>query len=93
VTLVDDVPVLWQFDEPQSEDQEVRHLELGEIIHMGAAGPKVTDSTGHCNQYRGFVAAISEAREPAISGSEGRRAVALIRAIYRSSQENRIVQL
>jgi len=93
VTLVDDVPTLWQFDEERAEDENIRALAQQSRIGGGASDPRAIGVEGHRAQYEDFVAAIREKRRPAISGEEGRHAVALIRAIYQSSEENRIVRL
>lgn len=47
----------------------------------------------HGLQFEDFVAAVREGRDPAVTGEEGRRAVAVITAIYRSSRERRPVDL
>lgn len=93
VTLVDDLPVLWEFDSPSPEDAAVLQLREGAQIGGGASDPKAINIEGHRAQYEDFVAAIAENREPAISGKEGRHAVALIRAMYDSSQSNKTVKL
>jgi predicted dehydrogenase len=93
ITLVDDVPAVWEFDEGAPEDEEVLRLRQSASIGGGASDPKAISVDGHKAQYADFVAAIEEGREPAIPGREGRRAVQVIRAIYESSQSGRIVEL
>lgn len=88
VTLVDDTPVLWDFAEAAPEDDEVQRLRDTASIGGGASDPKAINVEGHRAQYEDFVAAIRDNRPPAIPGSEGRRAVQLIRAIYDSSTQN-----
>jgi UDP-N-acetyl-2-amino-2-deoxyglucuronate dehydrogenase len=46
----------------------------------------------HKNQYVDFIQAIEGNREPAVNGEEGRKALELVSAIYRSSEQKRIVQ-
>jgi predicted dehydrogenase len=48
---------------------------------------------GHARQLADFVRAIRGGTEPLVDGREGRRAVAVIEAIYRSAGEKRIVEL
>jgi predicted dehydrogenase len=44
-------------------------------------------------QIGDLLRAIEEGREPALNGIEARRAVELILAIYKSSEEGRVVEL
>lgn len=43
--------------------------------------------TFHARQFEDFVAAIRENREPLVNGEEGRKAVAVIRALYDSARD------
>lgn len=92
-TLVDDMPTFWQFATETPEDESVRALAQSAKIGGGASDPKAISVDGHRAQYEDFVAAIEEGRAPAIPGAEGRRAVALINAIYESSKTNSIIRL
>ena len=93
VTLADDMPVFWQFDEERPEDEAARALAESAQIGGGASDPKAISVEGHRVQYEDFAAAILNNRPPAIPGREGRKAVALIRAVYESSESKAIVQL
>jgi len=93
VTLVDDVPVFWEFETPHPDDAGVLRLRESAQIGGGASDPKAISVEGHRAQYEDFVQAIWEKREPKISGKEGRHAVQLIRAIYDSSAQNKIIKL
>ncbi len=93
VTLVDDVPAFWEFEEAAPEDDDVKKLREGASIGGGASDPKAISTAGHCAQYADFVAAIQENRQPAIPGKEGRRAVELIRAIYDSSAQGKTISI
>ncbi len=92
-TLVDDRPTFWQFETEKPEDEAVRALAQSAQIGGGASDPNAISVEGHRAQYEDFVSAIRENRAPAIPGSDGRRAVELICAIYQSSRENRVVRL
>jgi predicted dehydrogenase len=48
---------------------------------------------GHIALYKDFIEAIEQNREPAITLQDGRNAVEVILAIYKSSFEKRPVQL
>jgi UDP-N-acetyl-2-amino-2-deoxyglucuronate dehydrogenase len=55
----------------------------------GYADPKAISVRGHVRQIEDMVQAILEDRAPVIDASEGRRSVALIEAIYRSSKHGK----
>ena len=55
--------------------------------HHGAAAVLEEGGEAHRRQIQDFVDAIVEDREPAVNGSEGRRSLAVVRAIYRSAEE------
>jgi len=84
ITLLDDIPVLWEFDDARPEDDAIRAGQ-GERPGGGAGDPTAISVEGHRLQYLDFVEAVASGREPGIPGREGRRAVALIAAIYESS--------
>ena len=92
-TLIDDKPTFWQFETEKEEDAAVRALADSAQIGGGASDPNAISVEGHRAQYGDFVGAILENRAPAVPGSDGRRAVELICAIYESSRENRLVSL
>lgn len=92
-TMVDDMPTLWDFKDAQPQDEEVRAWANQAQIGGGAADPMAISTEGHRAQIEDFANAIREGREPAIPGRDGRKAVELICAIYRSSRENAIVRI
>lgn len=49
--------------------------------------------TGHPAVFASFIEAVLAERLPPVTGSEGRKAIAVITSIYRSAQENREVQV
>ena len=89
-TLEDDKPTLWQFADEQPADAQVRAWVEEAQIGGGASDPTAISVEGHRAQIEDFAQAIRDGREPAVPGREGKRAVELIGAIYRSSRENRI---
>ncbi|SDC63147.1 Predicted dehydrogenase [Sanguibacter gelidistatuariae] len=93
VTLVDDVPVLWDFAVAAPEDKGIARLRELAVGAQGASDPKAVSLEGHRAQYEDFVAAIRDGRPPAIPGAEGRRSIHLIRSIYASSETGRTVRL
>lgn len=85
----------WQFQKETKADERVRasfhnHSALG-----SGAGDPLSDLTceGHRRQLQDFVKAIQEDRPPFVDGHEGRRAVALIEAIYKSARTGKTIKM
>ncbi|HYF00072.1 MAG TPA: Gfo/Idh/MocA family oxidoreductase [Planctomycetota bacterium] len=51
----------------------------------GIADPKLSSHAAHRAQIADVLAALDEGRPPSVTGEDGRRAVALVEAVYRSS--------
>jgi UDP-N-acetyl-2-amino-2-deoxyglucuronate dehydrogenase len=58
-----------------------------------ASDPIAISIEGHLAQYRDFIDAIENDREPLVNGIEGRKSLEIVLAIYRSSNEGKSVQL
>ncbi len=85
----------WKFQKESEEDDKLRATFASETAIGSGAGDPLANlkSEGHRRQIEDFTNAILENREPAIGGHEGRRAVELIQAIYRSAETGQTVQL
>jgi predicted dehydrogenase len=83
VGLSGDTITKWEFPGSEEDEQEVD--EEGE--EGTASDPLALQATGHTEHVRDLCEAIIEDREPAIPGAEARKAVELIKAIYKSSRE------
>ena len=83
VGLSGDTITKWEF--PGSDEDEPEVDEAGE--EGTASDPLALQATGHTEHVRDLCQAIIEDREPAIPGREARKAVELIKAIYKSSRE------
>jgi UDP-N-acetyl-2-amino-2-deoxyglucuronate dehydrogenase len=59
----------------------------------GASNPAAISHVGHARQLTDFVRAIEADTEPAVDGREGRKAVEIIQAIYRSQETGRTIDL
>jgi len=59
----------------------------------GATATWGTTAAGYIRQYTDFVAAVREARPPAVTGEDGRNAVEIVTAAYESSRTGRAVEL
>ena len=59
----------------------------------GSSDPTAISHEGHARQLADFVRAIQTNRPPQVDGREGRKAVALICAIYESMRTGKVVAL
>lgn len=93
--LEDGKLTFWEFARPEPVDEEIEaSLHSESELGSGAADPLAKlKIEGHRRQYQDFVDAIRTGRHPIIDGREGRRAVELIEAIYKSARTERTVRL
>jgi len=87
VCLEDDHIARWDFARAEPGDDAVRAAPRDAALGSGAGAAGGISIAGHLFQIRDFVAAVSEGRPPAIDGREGRKAVALVHAIYESAKQ------
>ncbi len=85
----------WKFREEREEDAAIlAELDREPDLGSGAGDPMSgLKHEGHRRQIEDFAGAIIEDRPPIVDGREGRKAVALIEAIYRSAETGRPVEL
>jgi UDP-N-acetyl-2-amino-2-deoxyglucuronate dehydrogenase len=84
--------VQWQFDEPQSEDEDVlKHQET--VGPNRGSDPRAQNDVAHESNIRNFLDSIRENKEPLVTGEEARKAVEIILAIYHSSKTRKWVDL
>jgi UDP-N-acetyl-2-amino-2-deoxyglucuronate dehydrogenase len=84
----------WQFAQETAEDEAIRQRMAGRTKTGGGAGdPAAIGHHGHTLLFNEFTAAIQQDRVPLIDGTEGRRSVQLIEAIYQSSKSRKTVHL
>jgi predicted dehydrogenase len=88
-----DHALLWKFATETPDDDAVRARLAKSETTGGAADPKAIAFENHRRQLADFVAAIRDGRPPLVDGSEGRKAVEIILAIYRSQATGQIVRL
>ena len=92
-TREDDL-VTWTFAKPAKGDAALlARLGARDTGKGGAADPKAISFVGHQRQFEDFVAALKTGRAPMVDGREGRKAVELILAIYRSARTGKTVRL
>jgi predicted dehydrogenase len=85
----------WQFEKRKPIDKKIEAALKGESeLGSGAADPLASlKIEGHRRQYEDFVKALRTGRPPKVDGREGRRAVQLLEAIYKSARTGRAVTL
>ena len=93
--LVNDRFVRWEFAERLPDDDQLLASSDVSVIKGGTSDPMAMTNEGHCCLVDDLVEALQEGRKPMISGTEARRAVALVLAIYeaaRSGQRTRVAK-
>ncbi len=88
VVLTDDKFRVWEFRDEDARDRAVRRqygLDSA-AAGAGAVDPKAIDFTWHQRNFEDVLDALRTGRRPMVDGREGRRAVALIEAIYASAR-------
>ncbi len=93
VTLEDDRIVRWDFARAEPGDEAIRAAKPADALGSGAAAPGAIAIEGHVRQYRDLCAALRENRPLAVDGREGRKAVALVHALYQSAERGVPVKL
>ena len=93
IVLEDDRIVRWEFRDARPEDDAIRTAGQTNNLGSGASNPSSISTEGHRRQLQDFVDAIREGRPHALDGHEGRKAVALVNAIYTSAESGATVRL
>ncbi len=91
IALEDDTIMKWDFAKPEPADEVIRATNRDDALGSGAGNPAGISIAGHLRQITDLVEAIRDHRAPAIGAAEGRKAVALIHAIYESAKTNQPV--
>jgi len=84
--------VTWKLADAAPGEEE-RMVALEDSLGSGSQDPKGFSYEMHRRQIVDLVQAIREDRAPAVEGAEARKAVELIRAIYRSAEVGKAVRL
>jgi predicted dehydrogenase len=85
---------VWKFAKETKADEAIRQKMASRTqTGGGAADPKAIGHHGHMLQFQDVLAAIKKGKQPLIDGPEGRKAVELILAIYKSAETGKPVKL
>lgn len=93
ISLEDDHIARWDFAKAEPGDEAIRSAKLDNSLGSGAGAPNAISFAGHQRQIQDLVDALHENRPLAIEGREGRKAVALVNAIYASAESGKPVKL
>ncbi len=92
--ILEEQLVAWQFREERPEDAGVRERFAGSSKSSGgAADPLAIDYSNHTRNFAEFVAALEQGTKPPLDGREGRKAVAVVEACYKSARTGRAVKV
>ncbi|MFO0841067.1 MAG: Gfo/Idh/MocA family oxidoreductase [Gemmataceae bacterium] len=94
VVIEQDDVLRWDFSPETDHDREVKaRFAQRTGASGGSSNPAAISHEGHRRQLADFVSAIRGGGRPLVDGREGRKAVAIIEAIYRSAESGRAVRL
>jgi UDP-N-acetyl-2-amino-2-deoxyglucuronate dehydrogenase len=86
--------VKWDFAKKMKADDAIlQKMSQKKSSGGGAADPAAIGHHGHARQFQDVVNSIRKGTKPQIDGPEGRRAVEIILAIYKSAETGRAVPL
>jgi len=85
---------VWKFAKETKADEAIRQkMACRTQTGGGAADPKAIGYHGHMLQFQDVLTAIKGGKQPLVDGPEGRKAVELILAIYKSAESGKPVKL
>jgi len=93
VIYTEDSFTLWQFAEERPEDGEIRRKFSKITGGGGVADPAAIPYQNHTRNFKAFVDALESGKQFSITGSEARKAVEVILAIYKSAKTQKPVKL
>jgi predicted dehydrogenase len=93
IALEDDHITRWEFRQVAPGDESIRAGKDSAALGSGASAPNAISFVGHQRQMQDLVDALREKRAPAVDGHEGRKAVALVRALYASARSGTTITL
>jgi len=93
VVYLEDSFTIWQFADERPEDQKIRER-FGNVKGLGGvADPAAISYENHKRNFQAFIDSLESGEHFNISGSEARKAVEVILAIYESAREHKIVKI
>jgi predicted dehydrogenase len=94
VVIEQDDVLRWDFEPETDPDRAIKQQFAQKTgASGGSSNPAAISHQGHARQLADFVRAIRDGGKPLVDGREGRKAVAIIEAIYESARTGRTVAL
>ena len=94
VVIEQDDVLRWELTPETAEDHAIKERFAQKSgASGGSSNPAAISHTGHARQLADFVRAIERGTPPSVDGREGRKAVEIILAIYRSAETGRTIEL
>jgi predicted dehydrogenase len=94
VVIEQDDVLRWDFADATASDAEVKARFAQKTgASGGSSNPAAISHQGHARQLADFANAIRTGGRPLVDGKEGRKAVAIIEAIYSSMELGRVITL
>lgn len=92
--ILEEQLVTWHFRTAASDDDATRERLGGTSgTSGGAADPMAINDSCHTRNFEDFLAAVREGRRPPLDGLEGRKAVAIVEACYKSARTGRMARV
>jgi len=93
VVYLEDSFTVWQFADERSQDEHIRK-QFGQVKGLGGvADPAAITHELHTRNFKAFIDALEAGTDLLLSGTEARKAVELILAIYKAAKEQKLVKL
>jgi predicted dehydrogenase len=90
--ILEEQLVAWRFRSESADDEATRGRFGGTSgTSGGAADPMAINYSCHTRNFESFLEAVRAGRQPELDGREGRKAVAIVDACYRSARTGRVV--
>jgi predicted dehydrogenase len=94
VVIEQDDVLRWDFSPETDADRAIKERFAQKTgASGGSSNPAAISHVGHARQLADFVRAIETNSAPLVDGREGRKAVEVIQAIYRSAETGRTIEL
>jgi UDP-N-acetyl-2-amino-2-deoxyglucuronate dehydrogenase len=92
--ILEEQLVTWRFRAEGADDEATRARFGGTSgTSGGAADPMAINYSCHTRNFEAFIEALRAGRKPALDGYEGRKAVAIVEACYRSAKTGRAAKV
>ena len=93
VVYLEDSFTVWQFADERKGDEQIRKR-FGQVKGLGGvADPAAITHENHTRNFKAFIKALESGGDFSLSGTEARKAVEVILAIYKSAKEQTKVKL